>query len=199
MIDAGKAVVARSYEPSFFCNTVYGQVQEGTTDAISYLLQEGCTKIIYFGGSTDNDAYEAKRFAGYADAHKNAEIPLSMENIRFCDRSENDAYLATKQMLREGVAFDAIFSGTDIHAFGIMLALNEAGLTIPDDVLIIGSDDLPESKEQFPPLASVRYPMFEIGEGMGDLLVNAVKNFDSSIHEKALPCEFIRRKSCMRS
>jgi LacI family transcriptional regulator len=70
---------------------------------------------------------------------------------------------AVEQLLRSRRRFTAIFAANDQMAFGATLALHRRGLRVPDDISIVGFDDLPASRFTVPPLSTVRHPAEEIG------------------------------------
>ena len=101
-----------------------------------------------------------------------------------------------RKLLEEKTAFDAVFAGTDTRAYGIMRALKEAGIRIPEDVAIVGTDNLREDLNSAPTLSSVDYPMHEIGKSLCDVFAEIATGRVQSPVCRALPCKFIKRESC---
>jgi len=91
---------------------------------------------------------------------------------------------------------DAIFAASDIMAIGAMRALREAGLRVPDDVAVVGFDDLPQSAYSDPPLTTVRQPIYRLGTMTVDSLLDLIEYPDSSSRRIVLPTELIVRASC---
>ena len=194
---AGKIVLCRSHAPFENCNTVYGDMRTGVREAVSYLLKSGRERIAVLEMDNPADGYVAVRRQGYADAHEEAGIVPDPKLFRPCrEMSEEEAYAETRKLLAEGIRFDAIFAGTDIRAYGVMRALKEAGLRIPQDVALVGSDNLPQDLETVPTLSTVDYPMHEIGKSLCDVFAEIATGRVQSPVCRALPCKFIKRESC---
>ena len=192
----GKIVLCRSFAPFENFNTVYGDMRSGVRDAVCSLLRSGRRRIALLEMAFQDDGYITSRMEGFRDAHAEFNLTPDPALIRECsDLDEESGYVATQDLLKEHIPFDAIFAGTDIRAYGAMRALKEAGLQIPEDVAVIGSDNLPQDLETVPSLSSVNYPMHEIGEALCDLFVEVVRNPSSDPLCRKLKCEFIQRKS----
>ncbi|MPN09765.1 HTH-type transcriptional repressor CytR [bioreactor metagenome] len=170
-------------------------MRRGVCDAVSFLLAQGRRRIAVFETFDERDGYVHCRLEGVRDAFARFGVESTPELIRRTPLAVNAGYGEMKQLLREGVEFDAVFGGYDLSCFGIMRALKEAGIRVPEEVAVIGSDDLPQCREQVPPLATVRYPMHEMGGTMCRLLAEAIRNPAASPESRELKCEFIIRES----
>ena len=190
-----KALVFRSFRPVENCSTVWGNLREGVCEAVSFLLERGRRRIAVFESFDANDGYVQSRLQGVHDAFARFGIEPAPELMRPTPLLRNAGYEAMKQLLREGIAFDAVFGGYDLSTFGIMRALHEAGVRIPEDAAVIGSDDLPQCGEQDPPLATVRYPMFDMGGGMCRILADAIRDPAAPPVHREFKCEWIPRAS----
>ena len=189
-------VIARSFEASGFCHTVYGGMREGVKSAVSYLLRKGRRKIACLELMDGFDGYVNERICGFREAHKEAGLPVDESIFRHCGSRSEDACAEIRKMLDESVYFDAVFAGTDVRAYGVLNALREAGVKVPDDVAVIGSDDLPQSRILPVPLGTVRYPMHEIGAAICDVFSESFKNPGCPLINRKIDCEFIPRESC---
>lgn len=83
-------------------------------------------------------------------------------------------YIAAKKVLAQGTPFTALFAFNDISAIGAIRALQEAGLRIPEDVSVLGFDDIYAAEFHNPALTTIRQPLFEMGELAGQTLLNAI-------------------------
>ena len=193
------ALVCRGFGPVENCSTVWGDMRGGVCEAVSHLLAQGRRRIVVFESFAANDGYVQSRLQGVRDAFRNFGLEAAPELMRPTPLLRNAGYEAMKQLLREGIAFDAVFGGYDLSCFGIMQALHEAGIRIPEEVAIVGSDDLPQCREQTPPLATVRYPMFEMGGEMCRILADAIRHPDAPPVRRELKCEFILRESAKKA
>ncbi len=194
----GAACVVRSHAPLDYCHSVYGLLREGVKEGIKELINSGCRRIAHFSlplRPWNAATYERIRFEGYEEALAEAGLPVERELLRECGGFPHDGYQETRRMLAEGVRPDAVFGGVDFRTLGIMQALAEAGLRIPEDVSVLGSDNLQDCLEQKPALSTVEYPMRRMGEAMFEIFQEAVVNPGGEIISRALKCEFIRRGS----
>ncbi|HEY6401229.1 MAG TPA: substrate-binding domain-containing protein, partial [Blastocatellia bacterium] len=90
--------------------------------------------------------------------------------------SPETGYLATKRLLDKGEPFTALFAFNDISAIGAIRALREAGLIVPDDVSVIGFDDIPAAAYNYPALTTIKQPLREMGRLAAEHLLNHISN-----------------------
>lgn len=194
LIGRGVPCIVRNHTNSDLTHCVYGRMREGVRSSIEHLISTGRRKIAFYG--VHMGRYEEVRLLGYKDAMEAAGLEVKPEYIRLSGGFSKEAFDATNDMLESGFTPDAIFGGTDLRCFGIFDALKQAGLKVPEDVAVIGSDNLPEAEHSDPPLSTVEYPMHEIGREMYRICKGI---FDGSVSEEpvnsALECHFIQRKS----
>ena len=107
--------------------------------------------------------------------------------------THTSGYLGAKQLARSGV--DAIFAGNDITAIGILQALRELDLRVPEDVAVIGFDDLPNSVLATPQLTTVRQPVQQKGVTATNLLLDLIEGQITSPRQVLLPTELVIRQS----
>jgi LacI family transcriptional regulator len=113
------------------------------------------------------------RHLGFVQTMAALERPLQDQYIFDCDSTFDGAYRDMQNILRSGVTLPtALFCTNDIMAFGVMKALREEGIRIPDDISIIGFDDLPTSALMDPPLTSIAVSKWEIGNTAVTRLTN---------------------------
>jgi LacI family transcriptional regulator len=91
---------------------------------------------------------------------------------------------------------DAVFVASDTMALGALRAIREAGLTVPDDIAIIGFDDMPHSATADPALTTVRQPIRQAGEIVVETLLDMLENGSEPPRRIVLPTELIVRASC---
>ena len=97
------------------------------------------------------------------------------------DFIEQPAYQALLHLLETRVPFTAVFAANDQMAAGARLALHRKGLRVPDDVSLVGFDDVPASAYTIPPLTTVRQPTYHIGQGLATHLLNVVQGRPSQL------------------
>ncbi len=133
------------------------------------------------------------RYDGLCRAMRGAGLEPDPALQRDAVSSEDLGYAAANSLLAGKQAFDAIFAASDLIAIGAMRALTEAGLRLPDDVAIIGFDDIPAASLTSPTLTTVMQDM----KGAGTLLVDALLSRieDRPVEQRMLPARLIRRQS----
>jgi DNA-binding LacI/PurR family transcriptional regulator len=93
----------------------------------------------------------------------------------------------------------AIFAANDVSAFGVMDAVRDAGLRIPDDMSVVGFDDIPDAQWTNPPLTTVRQPMRDMGRQATRMLLGTIDEPDRNPERIELPTELIVRSTCRSS
>ncbi len=107
------------------------------------------------------------------------------------------AYDATERLLKRGCSFTAVVAFDDISAFGVIRALSDAGLTVPDDVSVVGFDDLSASAYYNPPLTTVHYSMVDMGRDGAKLLFEHIRGEPVPAEQRHLiaDCDLVIRRS----
>lgn len=114
------------------------------------------------------------------------------------DWTAASGYTATKELLAEAGGFTALVAGNDQMALGAIRALREAGLHVPNDVSVVGFDDVPEAAYFEPPLTTVQQDFKAMGQQTVDYLIAAIEGTDTTIHRRTLYPKLIERKSARR-
>jgi DNA-binding LacI/PurR family transcriptional regulator len=147
-------------------------------------------------------------FLGYASSH----YPEFFERYRGCDAllhevglsadpalqvdalsSEEEGYQAAKALLAREATFDAVFAASDLIAIGAIRALNEHGLRVPEDIAVVGFDDIAMARFATPPLTTVIQDTGRAGELLVDTLLRLVR--DQPAESMMLPAKLVVRKS----
>jgi LacI family transcriptional regulator len=131
-------------------------------EATRYLIELGHRRIAHIAGPvTHQDAVD--RRAGYRRALEQAGLPFDRQLIVAGDYTEQSGLLALQSLFSRGALFTAIFVANDQMAYGARLGLFRRGIRVPEDVSIVGFDDLLSSAYTTPPLTTVRQPTFDMG------------------------------------
>jgi LacI family transcriptional regulator len=155
------AVLGRNMDAHHVCARRFDHLRGGYL-ATQHLLALGHREIVHITGTPGHpDATE--RMAGYAQALAEANIALAPERIVQGGFDEASGLHAMNALLLRGTSFSAVFAANDQCAFGARLALHRRGLRVPEDVSLVGVDDVPLSAFVSPPLTTVHQPMFEFG------------------------------------
>ena len=140
----------------FRTSCVVSDNEKGARDAVRHLVGQGRKRIAYLGKFTGEQWEFAERHLGYCQALHDAGLSLDERLQVDCVLSMDGGTAAVQHLLDASVAFDAIFAATDVLGIGAMRALTAHGLKIPDDVAIIGFDDLWICNTITPRLSTVR-------------------------------------------
>jgi LacI family transcriptional regulator len=149
--------------------------QEGGRLATQHLIEQGHRRIGIITGGLAN--YEAReRLGGYHAAMKEADLPRKDEWVATGDFSRESGKDAIRQLLEAEPRPTAVFASNDSMAMGAIHALRDQGLSVPEDVAIVGFDDLPSAKDFTPPLSTVNARMGDIGEEAISMLMALMDN-----------------------
>jgi LacI family transcriptional regulator len=168
--------------------------QQGAFDGARHLIELGHRRIGFITGEMDVGC-SRDRLIGYQEALRAAGIPLDPALIREGDFLQPRAYTCAQELLSLDEPPTAIFASNDVSAFGAMEAIRDRGLRIPDDVSIIGFDDIPQATQVHPALTTVRQPLAEMGRRAAQLLFTQINEPDAPITRLELPTELIIRES----
>jgi LacI family transcriptional regulator len=161
--------------------------------AVSHLIALGRRRIAHITGNLAiSDGRD--RVEGYERALRDAGIPLDESLIIEGNFTHRSGYLGMKTLLERKV--DAVFASSDITARGVLQALHEARVRVPDDIALVGFDDLPTSVQVTPPLTTIHQPIEEKGACATSILLNIIENGLDEPQQVLLPTELIIRESC---
>jgi LacI family transcriptional regulator len=165
----------------------------GAKTAVTHLLRLGCRRIATITGPLDNTAAQ-DRMQGYLDALQDQGRPVEDALILSGDFTQASGYEAMQQLLLQQP--DAVFVASDTMATGALQAIRGAGLTVPDDLAVVGFDDLPQATMVDPPLTTVRQPIRRMGELAVELLIQGLEDGAGPPRRIVLPTELVIRRSC---
>ncbi len=165
----------------------------GARDAVRHLLRLGRIRIGLINGP-QNMIAGVDRLAGYTLALRERSLMVQPDLITDGGFSEASGYLAMQQLLPRQP--DAVFAASDAMAVGALRALREAGLRVPEDVALVGFDDLPFAARTEPPLTTVRQPIHRMGTMTVETLIELIELPASSPYHLILPTELVVRASC---
>lgn len=168
---------------------------KGAFDAVEFLIQSGYKRIAYIGGLPQIPT-TIHRQKGYEDALKKYGIPIDSELIRFGDSKHESGKIITEELLNLQNRPTALFTGNNLITLGALETIHNRKLKIPQDIAIIGFDDMYWSISLNPPLTAVRQPGYEIGKRAAEILFQKVKEPDREPVKLILRTELIKRESC---
>jgi DNA-binding LacI/PurR family transcriptional regulator len=166
----------------------------GGIDAARHLMQHGRSKIAFLGDASSHYPEFQDRYRGSCEAQGGEGIIASPALQIDALNSQQAGYEAARTLIARGEAFDAIFAASDTIAIGAMQALREHGLDIPNDVAIVGFDDIPAASLTHPPLTTIQQDYKHAGEALVDGVLKQIRNEQAAA--AVLPARLIVRQSC---
>lgn len=166
--------------------------KKGIYDGVKFLIKKGCTNIGFISGTKEN-MLSSQRLMGYESALNEHSMDLVEDNIYLESYSIESGYKGTLALLEKG-NIDGISCGNDLIAIGAIRALKEMELRVPEDVKVMGFDDISISKFMDPPLTTIKQPIYEIGRESVKMLINIIEKKESSLI-KVLNTTLIERGS----
>jgi len=195
-IDTFTVVMGKLADSNLYSVDVDNQL--AARQATQYLIDMGHTRIACISNApvTFSSAYE--RVLGYKEALMASGIAPREEMIQYADFDPQSGFERMKSMLASGIEFTAVFVASDNVAMGAKSALREAGLRIPEDISIMGFDDIPWAKYSDPPLTTVSLPAQELASRACLLLLDLMRGADPVDKNLVLNTELVVRKSCRK-
>ena len=162
--------------------------------ATNHLLSLGHRRIACISGPQIEDCV-VDRMTGYKMALLEAGLQICPAYMGRGDWSASSAYAVVTQWLAEKLPFTAIFSQNDTMAIGAIRAMRAVGIRIPQDISVIGIDDMPLSSYFDPPLTTIRQDTYAIGQEAARNLVQVIENLTASKVHQRMPVELVIRQS----
>ncbi|MFC2084792.1 LacI family DNA-binding transcriptional regulator [Bacteroidota bacterium] len=169
--------------------------REGAFNAVELLIIKGHKRIAYISG-LPNIPTSMQRKRGYEEALEKYGIPVNDEFIKFGDSKHDSGKNLTEELLNLKLRPTAIFTGNNLITLGALETIHKNGLRIPDDIAIIGFDDMPWSISLNPPLTAVSQPGYEIGRRAADMLFQRITEPDRENVKLVMKTKLILRESC---
>jgi LacI family transcriptional regulator len=167
----------------------------GAYDAMSFLLSLGHQRIGFITGTMEFGCAR-DRLDGYRAALKDHGIPTDPQLVCEGDFMQPQGYECAQRLLGLAERPSAIFASNDMMAFGVMEAARERGLRLPEDLSIVGFDDIPQASHVHPALTTIRQPLEEMGRSAANLLLKYIAHPNAEIERIELPTRLIIRESC---
>lgn len=165
----------------------------GAQLAMEHLVSLGHRKIAFIGKPTLRSSLD--RLHGYQDTLKKYDLSVSEEWQRISKSSSIEGgYLTMNEILNSGTYPTAVFLTNDIMSIGAIKAIQDRGLSVPEDISVVGFDDVPLAKYTTPPLTTIRQPAYEKGIEATKLLIQYLAT-EKMPPEKILEIELVVRES----
>jgi len=186
-------ILGRDFE-NIKVDAVYNDEIKGGFLAAEYLIKKGHKRIAFINGFLHKSPARG-RLEGYKKALKKFGIPLDDILVSVGDIDVEDGYKRTKQMIKKNLDFTAIFAYNDMMAFGAMQAIKEKGLRIPEDIGLVGYDDIPFSSLISPALTTVKVKKQNLGVESVKLLFSRINGSRKKMKKIMLDVELQIRET----
>ncbi len=190
-------VLINRYIPALQARCIALNNQQGTTLATRHVLSQGHVKIAYLGSNRPIEDAES-RLNGYRDALICAGIAPSDELIEFAQPNEEGGEQATLNLLAKGAKLTAIVTYNDAMAAGALSVLADNGVKVPEEVSVIGFDDIIYARYLRPKLTTMRYPIELMAAQAAKLSLALIRGESSPEHSHIYTPLLINRQSVAR-
>jgi LacI family transcriptional regulator len=177
------------------CLTIRATNHAGALAAMEYLIGLGHRRIGFISGRPDLQSAQ-RRLQGYQDALRQANIPFDPGMIATGDFSTETGRLCARKLLSLPNPPTAIFAANDQSAMGTIEAAREMGLRVPDDLSVVGFDNIPETAYFNPALTTVDQFIAKMGQVATEMLIGLIQGefLESDLYK--MPTQLIARDSC---
>jgi len=189
-------VLVNNQHPGEFVHSVMIDNVQGSLEATNHLIQLGHRRISYVGDRFGHQS-DTERLAGYRAALERADLPFLPELVIHGDGRSEGGMAAVETLLRLANPPTAIFCYNDMTALGALRRIHVSGLCVPDDISVVGFDDLFIASYTYPPITTVRQPMRRMGTLAMESLLELMSGRDSAVAIK-VPAKLIVRNSTAR-
>jgi DNA-binding LacI/PurR family transcriptional regulator len=203
LIDSGYPVVTIGRPPGGQGHALDVDNVASERMATEHLLAGGRLRLAHLGYGAAGYTTVAERLAGFRAGLEAAGLACDPELVAFGNYSANSGAEATRGLLdrlghRRGTRppFDGLVCGNDTVALGALTALRERGLRVPDDVAVVGFDDVPIAAHACPPLTTVRSPLLAMGAAAGHLVLDLIAEGPRPAVVRTHPTTLVVRSSC---
>jgi DNA-binding LacI/PurR family transcriptional regulator len=190
-----QVLLFRSAPPGVEVPCVNVENKAGARQLVDHLIEVHGRQRIGFLRGPDGNEDTLWRERGYRESLEAHGIPVDPVLVASGCFTDDIAQAAVEDWLRRAVGFDAVFAGDDDAATGVLLALRQAGLRIPEDVSVVGFDDLSYARLIVPSLTTVRAPIETAGLLAARQLISLIQSGTAEMHT-LLPTEPVIRQSC---
>jgi DNA-binding LacI/PurR family transcriptional regulator len=195
-------VLVGNYVPGLSVDAVLSDNFEGARAAVDYLINEGHHHIAFIGGPTLDGPRPINKFyaierraAGYRTALLDAGLPVNYNLYEAGNLWPAGGYEACKRLIERNVQFSALFCANDETAIGVMKALRHMGYRVPEDVSVVGFDDIAVVEHLTPALTTVRINKEAIGSIAVKQLISRSTDLEAASVTILLQAQLIKRDS----
>ncbi len=177
------------------CPAVTATNYAGALAVMEYLSSLGHRRLGFIGGRPELQS-AAQRLQGYRDGLRNAGLPMDPELIQAGDYTEETGFACARRLLSLAHPPTAIFAANDQSAIGVLRAAREAGLSVPQDLSVVGFDNIPEAVYVSPALTTVDQSIDKMSYMAAKMLIDLIQGETLEGNPYEVPTRLIVRDSC---
>lgn len=162
---------------------------------MDYLLYRGHRRIAFISQGPSIYTITQARLHGYREALSAANLPYDESLVRHGEFSRSSGYFAMQSLLQLPERPTAVMVGSDQVAFGALAAVRDAGLRVPDDVAVVGFDDVPMAADVTPPLTTVHLPAQLMGRTAAQMVMRLIDEEEITVRTVLLDTHLVIRHS----
>jgi LacI family transcriptional regulator len=196
LVTAGVPVVVIGDPGRTACASVDVDNTAAARRAVTHLLEHGYRRIGLITNAPLTFMSSRARLLGYQQALAAAGLPLDAAAVVEGALDEGSGQQVMRRLLDQAPHLDAVFAAADQVAFGALAVLHAAGRQVPDDVALIGFDDLPMASIMRPALSTIRVPATALGHSAGQRVIDLVAGQVLDELRLLLPTTLVLRQSC---
>jgi len=172
--------------------------EQGAYDAVKYLIENGHRKIAMIGFELSDNISGLPRYQGFLRALREYDLESCKDNVVFTNGWTFDALAVAEALIEKCPDVTAVFCSVDEIAIGLLSCLYERGIKVPDDISVIGFDNIRMARMTIPKLTTVAQPMYEIGKRAAEKLIARIEGQEDPVLRELLPHEIVVRSSTKR-
>ncbi|ABS08483.1 LacI family DNA-binding transcriptional regulator [Shewanella baltica] len=167
---------------------------QGGLIATEHLISLGRKAFAFLGDASSHSPEFRDRYLGHVKALQTANIPVDRTKQVSAISTESSGYDAAMVLIAQGAKFDAIFAASDLIAIGAIRALKEKGILVPEQVAVVGYDDIPVASFANPPLTTIKQNTQLAGEILVDSVLKLIRG--QEVSAQLIPTTLVVRSSC---
>ena len=169
--------------------------EKAAFDAVNYLIAKGNKKVAYFGSAPEYINASSDRYLGYRAALEKNGISYNEKLVKFGGLKAKDGYETMMELISEA-KFDSVFCSSDELAMGVINALRESNIKVPEEIDVMGFDNIYVSSIFYPKLTTIEQPMYDMGSVGMRMLIKVINKKPLEIEHIVLDHLIIERGSC---
>jgi LacI family transcriptional regulator len=180
---------------SDFCSVDVDNFSAAQT-AVEHLISLGHTSIACITNTSLSYTASKERLNGYRSALRNSGLKFDPDLVAYADFTVDSGYECITDLISRRKGFSAVFVASDTVAIGAVSGLKKSGLKVPQDIAVVGFDDISYSRYMDPPLTTVRLPASELAHKASEMLIGLLKEGQPADKHLLLDTNLIVRSSC---